>query len=147
MSSLYPSCGALEVECTNHEICAELIADMEKRGLSLSKKALFVTEHDDPRRGPPPPRVLTGGRCSACRRARRLFQQVSLDLHFLDLRVPSSLDLEEQFGRADDQPVLQHVVVRENEGQLAFLEGLRAGGADCISVRAVVCDFHGPGEH
>lgn len=28
----------------NHEICAELIADMEKRGLSLSKKTLFVTD-------------------------------------------------------------------------------------------------------
>ena len=28
----------------NHEICAELIADMEERGLSLSKKTLFVTD-------------------------------------------------------------------------------------------------------
>ena len=28
----------------NHEICAELITDMEKRGLSLSKKTLFITD-------------------------------------------------------------------------------------------------------
>lgn len=28
----------------NHEICEELLADMEKRGLSLSKKTLFITD-------------------------------------------------------------------------------------------------------
>jgi len=28
----------------NHEICEELIADMERRGLSLSKKTLFITD-------------------------------------------------------------------------------------------------------
>ena len=28
----------------NHEICEELLADMEKRGLALSKKTLFITD-------------------------------------------------------------------------------------------------------
>ncbi len=37
---VYPAQGATE----NHEICEELLSDMERRGLPLSRKTLWITD-------------------------------------------------------------------------------------------------------